>query len=291
MNANLLPPPEFISSFDGTRLALFELGKLDGPPLFLINGLGGNLQAWKFIIAHFQDRFRIVSYDYRGMYKSGSSPGNDYSMTAHTRDALVVLEHFKIEQAVVMGWSMGVQIALEVIREAPEKALALVFANGAYGRPLDRSMPRLKPLARLTMDLLARYAPLLRPLARPVLCTTAPLKAAKAVGLVSKHLDEQVFSVLARDFAQLDFKAYRDSVDALLEHDAEDVLETITVPTLVLGGGRDFFAPHAFINEMKRRIPNVRIRVIDDASHYAAVEYPGILISHMERFFLEELDL
>ena len=290
MSPFTLPEPTYLESFDGTRLALYETGTPSGPILFLINGLGGNLGAWRFIIEYYRPTFRILSYDYRGMYASESSPRKDYSIEAHTRDATLVMDHFGIKDAVIMGWSMGVQVLLEVYRARPEAARALILANGAYGKPLDKAFPLLKPMARVGMDLLAACAPRLRPFARPFLNTTAPLKVAKAVGFVSKHLDEEVFLNLARDFANLDFDAYRDCTNTLINHDAEDVLDTITVPTLIFAGGRDVYTPAEFSRIMADRIANSRLVMIDDASHYAAVEYPGAIISHMERFFLEHLE-
>jgi 3-oxoadipate enol-lactonase len=273
-------------SFDGTRLALYDLGRRDGPVLFLVNGLGGNITAWRFLIDYFRDRFRICSFDYRGMYNSELAATGDYSMEAHTKDALFVMDHLGIEDAVVMGWSMGVQVVFEIVRAAPERVRALVLANGAFGRPLDL-IPGLKPVARAAMGLLAEAAPHLRPLARPLLRTTAPLKLLKAVGFVSRRLDEQVFLDIARKFAELDFAAYRDCVESLVNHDAEDVLDSVMAPTLILAGGRDLFTPASFSTIMAERIPEARLAHIPDASHYAAVEYPGVIISHMERFFLD----
>ncbi len=286
MTSFTLPPPTYVSSFDGSRLATFEMGRKDGPVLFLINGLGGNLGAWRFVIDYYRDQFRMISFDYRGMYLSDPAASGDYSMAAHTRDAVAVMDHYGIYEAVVMGWSMGVQVVLEVYRAVGERIRALILTNGAFGRPLD-VFPGLKPLAKVTMGALAEVAPHLRPLARPLLKTTAPLKLLKAVGFVSRHLDEGVFLDLARDFAELDFGAYRDCVEALVNHDAEDVLDRITVPTLILAGGRDLFTPASLSRTMAERIPEARLVQLPDASHYAAVEYPGVIISHMEHFFLD----
>lgn len=288
MSTFRMPAPQPLVSFDGTTLATFELGRPDGPVLFLINGLGGNLGAWRFLIDYYRDQFRIVSFDYRGMYQSELARNGDYSMATHTRDAVTVMDHYGIEDAVVMGWSMGVQVVLEVYRAVPARIRALVLTNGAFGRPLD-VLPGLKPLAKATMGALAQVAPTLRPLARPFLKTTLPLKALKAVGFLSRHLDEEVFLDLAKDFAELDFAAYRDCVDALVNHSAEDMLEQIAVPTLILAGGRDLFTPATFSRTMAQRIPRARLVNLADASHYAAVEYPGVIISHMERFFLDYL--
>lgn len=288
MSAFRMPEPIPLVSFDGTKLATFDTGNPSGPVLFLINGLGGNLGAWRFLIDYYRDQFRIVSFDYRGMYQSELAKNGDYSMATHTRDAVAVMDHYGVDDAVVMGWSMGVQVVLEVYRAVPDRIRALVLTNGAFGRPLD-VFPGLKPVAKATMGALAALAPCLRPAARPFLKTTLPLKVLKAVGFLSRHLDEQVFLDLAKDFAELDFAAYRDCVDALVNHSAEDMLHRITVPTLILAGGRDLFTPSAFSRTMAERIPQSRMVNIADASHYAAVEYPGVIISHMERFFLDYL--
>lgn len=288
-----LPEPTYVESFDATRLAVYELGLKDrnAPVLFLVNGLGGNLVAWRFVIAAFKDKFRVVSYDYRGMYGSQAPPGRDFSMEAHTRDALAVMDHAQVDKAVFMGWSMGVQILLEVFDRVPDRAVALVLANGAYGKPLDVAMPRLKPLAGVAMDLLVVAAPAVRLLSKPLLATPIILKMAKAIGLVSEQLDEGVFLDLARDYVQLDFVAFRDCVETLITHDAEHVLRKIDVPTLILGGGRDFFTPRSFSEEMAGRIDGAELHIINDASHYCAVEYPDVIVVRMKKFFREHLDL
>jgi pimeloyl-ACP methyl ester carboxylesterase len=289
MTEFIIPPPKFIKSFDAARIATFEMGRSDKPPLFLVNGLGGNLVAWRLVVGDFLDEFRVISYDYRGMYLSPTPSSGDFSMEAHIRDAVAVMEHFDVTGMVLMGWSMGVQVVLELAERVPERIRALVLANGAFGKPLDRAMPRLKPLAMLTMGLLARCADFIRPAATPVLATPAPLKLAKTLGIVSKQLDEQVFLDLARDYANLDFKAYRDCVDALVNHDAQRVLSGIRVPTLIIGGGRDFFTPRSFSQEMADRISNSELHIIDDASHYCCVEYPNEIIRIMRRFLTDKV--
>jgi pimeloyl-ACP methyl ester carboxylesterase len=286
-----IPAPTFIRTHDGERLAVFEMGRTDGPTLLLVNGLGGNLAAWVHIIPRFADRFRIISFDYRGMYQSPPALNRDYSMNAHAGDAIAVLDHFRTRKAVVMGWSMGVQVCLEVYRRAARRVAALILANGAYGRPMDRGVPGLKQGSLAVMKALARTQHLLRPLASPFLRNTLPVKAAKAAGLVSQRLDEQVFLALAGDFIHLDFDAYSLCVNTLLDHDATDVLDTITVPTLIVSGGRDVFTPAAMAEEMVRRIRTCSHLHLPDASHYAAVEYPEEIAGAMTIFLNKEIHM
>jgi len=284
MKSPTLPAPQHIRSFDGTKLAVWDIGLRNGPVLLLINGLGGNLATWKFIIEHFQDRLRFISFDYRGMYDSQRPDNDDFSMDAHARDAVAVLDSFGIDQALVMGWSMGVQVCFEVYRRIPNRIVGLILANGAYGTPLDKAPAILKPAAMPVMNFLATAAGCLRPVARRLMSNTRPLKVFKKVGLVSQQLDEEVFLDLVQRYIELDFSAYRDCTAALINHSAEDILEQVKVPTLILGGGRDFFTPKVFSDEMARRIPDAELHIIEDASHYCAVEYPQQLVAIMERW-------
>lgn len=283
-----MPPihfqPKYLESFDGTKLAVYEYGPREAPLFFFLNGLGGSIDTWKFVVHYFKDRYRFAGYDYRGVFNSFAPANRDFSMNAHVGDALVVLNHFVDKEAVVLGWSMGVQVALELAVAAPDKVKALVLANGAFGRPLDRTMPKLKPFVGKFLSLLAVASPALRPLAGPLLATPILLKLAKSAGLVSKNLDEEVFLSLARQFIELDFYNYRDCMVSLVNHDAEDLLEHIHVPTLVLGGGRDFLTPLSFSQEMAQRIRCAELRIIKDGSHYCAVEYPDELNACIDAF-------
>lgn len=284
--------PVYISSFDGTRLATYDVGRKKGPVVLLINGLGGNLVTWKHIVGHFEDSLRFISFDYRGMYRSGAPLTGDYSMEAHARDALAVMEYLGVDKAVVMGWSMGVQVCLEFYRMVSGRVTGLILANGAYGKPLDKGFPGLKKLGLLSMDFLALAAPVLRPfLVKPLTSSTLPVRVAKATGFVSDKLDEQVFLPLARDFMHLDFTNYRECVRSLVEHDAEDVLARISVPVLIISGGRDLFTPAHISEEMVARIPDAELLHIRDASHYGAVEYPELINTRISNFLRDRINI
>ena len=64
-----MPPPveerRFVS-FDGTAIAYQAVGQ--GRPILLCNGLGGGWEAWSHQISSFRDRYRLLCWDYRGLY-------------------------------------------------------------------------------------------------------------------------------------------------------------------------------------------------------------------------------
>src|SRR5690606_16734341 len=128
----------FFKSFDGTRIAYYETGNPAGPPLVISAGLGGGVRAWSAVIARLQRDLRIYAWDYRGL--SASSPAadpNSYAIENHSRDLAALLSHLDLEAPILAGWSMGVQVNLELYRCSTRPIAALICLHGAAGHPLS----------------------------------------------------------------------------------------------------------------------------------------------------------
>lgn len=283
--------PRFVPSFDGTQLAVYEAGNKNGPVILLFNGLGGNVYTWDSMVRNLSDHYRFISYDYRGMFQSATPPYKNFSMDAHARDAQTTMEHFGVKQAVFMGWSMGVQVALEVYSRGPELCQGLVLINGVSARLIDKLAPRLKRLVLLGMDVVALYHPVLRVYATPITMSRTAVRLARRLKLLSSNVDEMAFLNLAHEYIQLDFANYRDIVYEMSEHDAAHVLPTIQVPTLVIGGSIDRVTPPKESKSMASAIPGADLLMIDDASHYSLVEYPDLIQLRVTKFLEDRVGL
>lgn len=277
-----------ISSFDGTDIAYHVVG--EGAPILLANGLGGSWKAWTHQIAYLSDRYRFISWDYRGLYRSGRPPDPDaLRIEDHMRDALAILEAEKVERTAIFGWSMGVQVALEMFREVPDRIAALVLINGVAGKPWETVM-NVKAMARVLPPVIRgvrRIPQVTGALTRRVVHWPETVTWAKRLGLAGRTLDEELFSEIAGTFADLDMGIYMHTLDLLGEHDARDVLEEVDVPTLVIAGDRDMFTPRRQAERMVRRIPGAELMVVPGGTHYVAVEYPELVNLRVEKFFRE----
>lgn len=60
-------PTRFVDSADGVRIAVYEEGDPDGPPLVLVHGWPDSHVVWDGVAAALADRFRIIRYDNRGV--------------------------------------------------------------------------------------------------------------------------------------------------------------------------------------------------------------------------------
>lgn len=279
---------KLVTSFDGTQIAYHSIG--EGPAILLGNGLGGSWKAWTHQIAYLGDRYRFVSWDYRGLYRSG--PPTDRSairVEDHARDALVVLDDAGIDEAAVFGWSMGVQVALELYSRAPERMKAMVLINGVAGMPYESVLnaPAVGRMVPHALGLVRRVPNLAQRVTERVVRWPETVTWAKRVGIAAQTLDESVFTQLAESFAGLDMDLYLHILQLLGEHDARPVLDEVDVPLLVVTGDRDLMTPRVAAEEMVRRVPGAELLVVPGGTHYVCVEYPELVNLRIEKFFRE----
>lgn len=277
-----------VESFDGTELAYHAVG--EGPPILLANGLGGSWKAWTHQIDYFRDRYRFVSWDYRGLYRSKPPPDRDaIDIEDHAEDALRVMDDAGIEQTAVFGWSMGVQVALELFRRAPDRVRLLVLVNGVAGAPWESAfnVPQLGAMIPHALGLIRTMPAVAQSVTERVVGWPETVTWAKRVGLAGQTLDEEIFQQLASSFAELDMDLYVHTLQRLGEHDARDVLEELDVPVLVIAGDRDLFTPRAAMEAMVDQVRGAELLVVPGGTHYVAVEYPELVNLRIEKFLRE----
>jgi pimeloyl-ACP methyl ester carboxylesterase len=287
----MMPPPveerRFVS-WDGTEIAYQTLGQ--GRPILLCNGLGGSWEAWSHQIQGFRDRYRLLCWDYRGLY--GSAAPVDPSALGvrdHAADALALLRHEGAERAAVVGWSIGVQVGLELFRSAPDRVASLSMINGVAGRPWDYVF-NLSFAGRLLPPFLRGLRSMPRAIERAIRQATRlpdPGEWIKRVGLAARTLDDEVATKVIEKFRLLDMDAFIRLLERMGEHDAWDLLPTIDVPVLIIAGSRDLLTPRTAAERMARRTRGSEIMIIPGATHYAPLEYPEMVNLRLEKFFRE----
>ena len=128
---------------------------------------------------------------------------------------------------------------------------------------------------------------LVEAITRRVVTMPETVQWAKRLGLAARTLDEDIFQQLTGSFADLDMGLYMRILEYLGEHDANDVLERIKVPTLIIAGDRDIMTPRAAAERMARRIPGAEFMLVPGGTHYVAVEFPELINLRAEKFFRE----
>ncbi len=290
-----------VTSHDGTAIAYQVCG--DGPPVVLANGFCTPFHTYRHIYRFFEQQgYRVISWDYRGLFRSGRPRDRrSYGFAHHLQDLERVLAAEGVESALFIGWSMGVEVLLEYYQVHPEQFVAFVALAGTCRRPYDTlgDWPPLRHIMPLAVPLgtrvVSRLAPLLHLLLAGFARWPGPgiIDTAVRVGvdhlavrarIMAPPLDLDVVKDLILDYGSLDWRAVARTTRFLAVHDASDLLPRVQVPTLVVTGTRDWITPPRLGRVLADNIPDAEMVLVEGATHYAAVEFPEVVVEHLRRF-------
>jgi pimeloyl-ACP methyl ester carboxylesterase len=204
----------------------------EGPPLLLLHGGAGWIpDEW---IPLFTGRYRVVAPEQMGHGRTADHPDRGFHYHDMAEDTIELMRHLEIGQAVVVGYSDGGIIGLDMAIHHPERVVKLAV-TGANAR-VDGYTAEAQEHAR-TFD----------PAHEPV---------DDGYGRLSPDGPAHWPSFLTR------LKAMWTTEPAL----TDDELRRIPAPTLLVIGDRDIVTPEHAV-EMWRAIPDARLCVVPDAEH------------------------
>lgn len=273
---------------DGARVAVFAYGS--GPPLLLCNGYVCTRHYWPLWIREFMHGHTVIAWDYRGY---GVSPPLADARTATIErfalDAANVIAAVDRGPAIVIGHSMGCQVAFETYKRAPELVRGLIAVCGTYEKP-QAPLVDFEPLDQV-LAFLARYwsrtpekaAQVIRPIAKSRIATMLAYR----IGANPDLCPPQYIEALFDHVASMDPRVMLHNFASAVTHSAEDVLGRIDVPALIIGGERDGMTPPEVSEKMHQLIPDSELLICEQCSHLAQIERPEMVHARVEKFFAE----
>ena len=114
-----------------------EFGDPDAPTLLLVNGLGSQClnYAVEWCELFCDEGFHVVRFDNRDVGLSSKLDGTDYTLADMARDVVAVLDAVGVEQAHVMGCSMGGMIVQRLAIDHADRVLSMTSAMSRTGEP------------------------------------------------------------------------------------------------------------------------------------------------------------
>jgi len=274
-------------SFDGTRIAYQVCGPVGAPAVVLANGLGGTFEAFRHVYSALGDRYRILCWDYRGLYRSDKPRDlTTLAIPDHCRDQATMLAMENVSAAVFIGWSMGVQVNFELFRQHRHLIKGIIAINGTYGTPF-RSALASRMTRYVIPGLLAAMkaqAKLLGKITHRAVAWDGLVPLIVKAGFTGPTIDTQAMREMAGDFKTLDFSVYADLMKALGRHDARDLLPAIDVPGPIVTGHKAAMRPVSQARRMNQRIVGSGLVVLEGGSNYTPLEFPQELGDEVRRF-------
>lgn len=300
----LFPKEGRVVADDGTPIAYTVRGR-DGRrvPFLFADGLSCSDVYWGGLAPRLADAGHPCAIpDLRGHGRSGlpRPPGrgagnltvDDLSMSRIARDMVAVLDDAGLSEAVVAGHSMGVQTALEVYRQIPDRVRGLVLIAGSAENPAktfygtgigDRTFPAVAAAVRWFPEALQPFWALLGParlghLGARLIRAAGPKASVEDLHPYLLHLhtvDPAVMILMAA---------------AARAHSATDLLPHIDVPTLVVAAGSDVFTPARCSEAIHHAVRGSELVTFPGAGHTLPIEEPEALAALVEDFVSRRVD-
>jgi len=232
----------------------------EGVPLLWIHAYPLNRSSWKPQTQALSDCAQHILPDLRGFGESGA-PDGAYTISGMADDLRGLLDHLKVERAVVLGLSMGGYIALSFALRNPERLRGLVLAGTRAGVDTPETAKARSDNAdrALREGVQPVVEPMLTKLISPAAATQRPELVDELRRLLLANRPNGIAGAL-RGMA-----ARTDSTSRLGE---------IRVPTLILAGTDDVIIPPAESRAIAKGIAHATLVEIPHAGHLLNLEQP-----------------
>lgn len=228
-------------------------------PIVCVHGAGASSVIWMDEVRRIAARRRVVAVDLPGHGQSDRWHGESIEIY---RDAVgTACAALEIPRAILLGHSMGAMVALACASAWPERVRGLVLLGCGARMPVSSDA----------------FAVLERDFARaPEWLAGVAWSPSTPRELVARW--SGLLITADQEVAVADYRA----ADAF---DARPLCPSLRVPTLVLGGADNPFAPPERVRELGAAIDGARVVVIPRAGHFVALEQPELFHAELDRFF------
>ena len=252
--------------------------------LLFVHGLSSNLDSWKKNIEDLKKEYRCIAIDLPGYGKSSKNK-NDYSLTEYASMIKSFIEKMDLKNVVLVGHSMGGQIAIHSVLNYPDafKKLVLIAPAGIEAFTEEEAVV---------------------------------MKVSYTPNMVSQTTDEQILANYKMNFYDFpkdaqamvddririksaeDFPRYGqvvvNNIHAMLEEPVIDKLEEVKVPVLMIFGKNDMLIPNKYFHPSEsienlvqiaeEKISDLETRTIEEAGHFVNFEKPEKVNSAIKDF-------
>lgn len=241
----------------GGQLEYWDEG--NGLPVVFIHGVATAGDLWAADLADLARGARLIVYNRRGYGGSSPSPGD---WRAHAQDVMQLVEELNAHPAMLIGYSGGAMIALDVVQHRPELVSKLVLLDPAFNLKRCVTPGLIKTLATL------RMLRLLGKDRRAAECWLRYVSSYSTVGSAfeskaSATRREQLLANAPGLFA--DLASSGGSMD-------EDFLRDITAPVTIIDAKLSPAFLRRSAERLKRLLPQARVITMENSGHWLALD-------------------
>jgi pimeloyl-ACP methyl ester carboxylesterase len=282
-----LKPPEALADPDSqfveiNRIQVHLKVAGEGKPVFvLLHGFAASLYTWSEVLDDLAPYGTVIAYDRTGFGLSERPLDwqglNPYSAEAQVELLISLLDHFGVEQAILVGNSAGGTLAVQAALAHPERVSALILVDPAvytgggapqWLKPVLATAPARRLGILVTRQMLNRGPQLIK------LAWHEPARLSEDM----LEYYQKLFQVEHWDQALWEYTLASQPAH-LAAH-----LDELKLPVLVITGDDDRIVPTADSIRLAEELPDARLEVIAEAGHVPHEERPLEFMQAVNRF-------
>lgn len=240
----------------------------NGPPLFLVHGIGAARNTWRFAIPILREHFTVITYDLRG-HGVSPKPQSEFGLDELVDDLERVRERTGIEQAHFAGHSLGGMIGPAYARKYPNRVKSLGVLSTAAFRTQDDSDKVMGVVKAMERDGIPK---ILRTLTDRWFTDSFIEQNAQIVENRLKQVietDPDIFLNVFRIYASVEMSPW---------------LHEIEHPALVLTGENDGGCNPRLNKQIAEAMPNSELVILKDYKHSLLLEAGEIVAENLVIF-------
>jgi pimeloyl-ACP methyl ester carboxylesterase len=258
-----------VEGTNGVPLNVVFAGDPAKPAIVFVHGIGQSYLSWEPQLESVLAKdFHLVAFDLRGHGNSGKPWAAEAYTSSRTwaEDVDRILRAARVERPVLVGWSYGTLVVVDYLRHFGANELSGVVLTGAYGGLTPPPKPPSDPALAEQMQ-------------RAVEMRTSPdiernyaAVQATARMLTAKDMGAEWYARAAAIGLLLPNQARKHMFDRPFA--SMDVIPKITVPLLLVVGGKDRSTPEPEARELASKVRGSSMSVYPESGHAPFAEEP-----------------
>jgi pimeloyl-ACP methyl ester carboxylesterase len=271
------PPPSQFVDVEGMQVHLRDEGRRDdSSPIVLLHGTGGSLHVWDGWTEALEDDRRVIRFDLAGFGLTGPSPDGRYGTEHDVRLVIAVLDKLGVARCVLGGNSLGGRVAWRTAAAHPERVEKLIlvgaggYASTPQSQPLGFSLARVPGISWLMRHTLPRF-----------LVAQGLRNVFGDPSKVTQEMIDRSAELMQREGNRTAFIERQRQAPA---RGPSHLIRELTLPTLIIWGGRDRWIPPENAHRFHRDIAGSQLAMFDDLGHSLEEEDPVRTVAPVRQF-------
>jgi pimeloyl-ACP methyl ester carboxylesterase len=243
----------------------------------LLHGFLSSTFSFRRLVPLLCTEFNVISVDLPPFGKSGKTTFYTYSLQNQAKTVIRLLEHLGKKQVILIGHSMGGQVALNVCYQQPElvEQTVLLCSSGYLKRS---SFPLI----------LSSYIPFFYLYVRRWLASSGVEKNLRNVVHDHSLIDEVMLTGYLQPFTQ-DNEIFKGLTKMIRDREGDltpEQLKKIKTPCLLIWGEYDKVVPLQIGKKLRKDLKNSQLIILEKTGHLVPEERPEVIFNHILDFTL-----